>query len=145
MERQEVVEFILNEIKRLNEEEHIHDLNKAKRYDELAKVECRVSNAIVQFISENDLNLENDEIPQDGYLAVAIWINTVGKLGMISDNLKFADNLVKEAGLLGKSIAYKLIANGLEIVDIYGSNFFDDSDCNNYDEYVKDIESKKYK
>lgn len=134
MERQEVVDFILSEVKRLNEEEHVLDLALNKRYKELSRVECKLSNAINIFLQINDLLLADEEIPDGGYLALAIWINTIWFADVIANEEKFAHKLAAEAGDFGKSIAWKVL-DGKSVHSIEWEEFYDDSDA---DKYVSD-------
>lgn len=134
MKRQEVLDFILSEIKRLNEEEHIHDLNKAGRYEELSKVECKSTRAILDFLLTEGLQICEDEIPEGGYLALAIWVNAMAMEDAILDEAKFAGKLSEEAGKLGKSIAYKIVAGTEYLHSIISKEFFSDDDASKYEE-----------
>lgn len=134
MEREEVISFILNEIKRLNEEEHIHDLCKAGRYKELSQVESKLTRGIYEFLCDKYLEMADEEIPEGGCLALAIWVNAMGFLGIFEDENAFAERLADEAGKLGKSTAYKVIEKGVKICDIECDDFFDDCDAETYDE-----------
>lgn len=136
MLRQEVVDFILSEIKRLNEEEHIHDLNKAERYEELSKVECKNTRAILDYLFENDLELRAEEIPEGGFLAVAIWNNVIDMAGTIKFDDEFEEKFVAEGGKLAKSIVYRMKENRCELEDLESEQFFDASDADKYDELM---------
>mgnify|MGYP003305229864 CR=1 FL=1 len=134
MERKEVLTFILSEVKRLNDEEHIHDLCKAGRYKELSQVESKLTRGIYEFFWDESLNMSDEEIPEGGCLALAIWGNAIGFPGIFEDEKAFAERLAEEAGKLGKSIAYKVLVQNEEICCIECDKFFDDSDAEAYDE-----------
>lgn len=124
MERQQVLEFIFNEAKRLIEEEHIDDLCKHKRYEELANVEVKSTMRITSYILDKNLDLTCKEISEGMYFPIAFWSNSMA-LPIIKHNeeKKFADKLEKEAGELGKSIA-KRVYEGQIICDIKPEDFF---------------------
>lgn len=128
MERQQVLDFILNEAKRLIEEEHIDDLCKHKRYEELANVEIQTTMGVASYILDNDLNLKCEEIPEGMYLPIAFWSNSIALPLIIKkeEQQKFADNLEKEAGELGEAIAER-VYKGQTIGGIKLEDFFDTS------------------
>lgn len=127
MERQQVVEFILKEATRLIEEEHIDDLCKHKRYEELANVEVQTTMAIQSYIYINCLDLTCEEIPEGMYLPVAFWCNSMQLDGLIKseEQYKYAENLEKEAGEFGEAIARKVYSDNCEIGVIPVDKFFD--------------------
>lgn len=133
MERQEVVDFILSEVKRLNEEEHIHDLNKAGRYEELSRVECKNIRGVADYLLRNNLELRAEEIPEGGFLAVAIWNNVIDMAGTVKFDDEFEEKFVAEGGKLAKSVVYKMKENGFELEDLDCDEFFDASDADKYD------------
>lgn len=135
MDRQEALEMFLNEVKRLNEEEHVDDLRKAKRYEELSRVECRICNALMAYVGqEDDLNLRTEEIPKGSFFAASMLINIIGVSGLLEDDEEFAAQLVQEAGELGKSIAFRVYNDKLTISEIEWAEFFNDSYAKNYDD-----------
>ena len=136
LRRDEAVNFILAEAKRLNEEEHIHELNDAKQYEQLSRVGCKISIAIMNFsIMDGGIGLKVDEIPDGSFLAVAMIANLIGVIGTIDEQDKFVDKLVVETGELGKSLAVKIIRQKRLIERIHSYEFFDVSDAGLYEYY----------
>ncbi len=134
MERHEVVDFILTEAKRLNEEEHVLELCEDGEYEKLKAVGIKMNREVADFLLDNNVNLQVEEIPEGSYLAIAMWTNAMCMIGVIDDEREFVMKLASEAGKLGKSIAGYVFSENSEIWDIAAKDFFDDSYAEYYEE-----------
>lgn len=147
MSEQEVLDFILSELKRLNEEKHVMDLCKAGQYEELSQIECNYPEEVVDwFKAENILDLKAEEIPKEEgmFLAFAIWLHNAKdfcECEIFEDWEKFADILADEAGELGKSIAYQMDNACLNHID----HFFTDEYAGKYAKYCIDDDDEDSK
>lgn len=137
MERQEAVKFIQKETKRLREEEHIDDLFKANRSEELAAVECHTSKKFSDFLMKSDyeLMLTDEEIAEGSCMATAMWGTSsyLNNAQLFTDVEHFAHRLAREAGDPGKNVAAQML-DGEELFDIPSEDFFSTKYAEEYDE-----------
>lgn len=145
MDRDEVVSFILSEAARLTNEEHVVDLAKAGRYDELKDIEIHVTRQVYEFFHDNKfrcnpnkLLLDTEDIPEGMFLAVAMIFNIIGSYNDLDINdtitVSFAEKLALEAGDLGKNIA-ALMQSAENLHEINSTEFFSDAYADEYEEY----------
>lgn len=138
MNRQQVVEFIFKEAERLNNEEHVVDLAKAGRFEELAAIGCETTREVIEGMSTTYLKLTNENIKEGHCTPIVIWLFT-----LITDEndemffgdeevTKFAHRLALEAGKWGKSVAF-LILEGEDLCDMNSEEFFSDEYAADYD------------
>lgn len=142
MERAEVVKFFQNEMERLIKEEHVGDFFRINCAEELAAVECRSTMAVAEYIDNNDIMLKDEEIPEGGYVALALWMRSSCWTNecLIEDVDSFAHRLAKEdAGLYVKNIAYQML-DGEDLCNISEEDFFSDKYANDYDKEYGDAE-----
>lgn len=134
MERKEAFEFLSKEVRRLIEEEHVNDLFKACCAEELAAVECRTTKAFFDFLYNEDIILEDEEIEDGDCVAIALWgaSSYVYNDQLVADIEKYAHRLAKEGGVYGKNIAFQML-EGTEICDIPTKDFFSDEYAEDYD------------
>lgn len=141
MDRQQVVEFIFKEVERLNNEEHVVDLAKAGRFEELAAIDCRITQWINNWLY-NALEITDDEIPEGNCAALVVWFASCTSNyneQLLKDPKKFAYRLAAEAGDWGKSIAYIILEEETELCEIDTEEFFSDEYAADYDkEYGED-------
>lgn len=143
MERDEAVKYFQKEIKRLVEDEHVVDLFQKNCAEELAAVECRITKAVTQFLDDNDIMLTDEEIPEGGCAALALWMTSSCWTNdrLIEDVESFAHRLAKEdAGRYVKNIAYQMLDEE-DLCSISTEDFFSDYYIEAYDEeYGNDAE-----
>ena len=136
MEREEVVAFIEKETKRLREQEHLDDLVKANRFDELSQLECQITMSVRDFFDCDYLHLKDEEIAEGDCMATAIWCATCAddkNKNLFDNEERVARRLAKEAGPMGKNVA-ALILDGYKLYDIQLQEFFSDQYASKYDE-----------
>lgn len=135
MEREEAVKYFQNEITRLRDEEHVNDLFKTNCAEELAAVECRITKAISEYLDNKDLQLTDEEIPEGGCAALALWGTSLFARNeeLIEDVESFARRLAEEAGVYGKNIAAQMLDEE-ELINISLEDFFSDRYAQEYDE-----------
>ena len=132
----EVVAFIQQEVKRLREEEHLDDLVKANRFDELKQLECRINKPVHDFLYAGCLYLQDEEIPEGACAAIAIWFATCtdeSNEHLFADKEGFAYRMAREEGLLGKNLAVQML-DGADLYEIDEEEFFSDHYVQEFDE-----------
>lgn len=136
MDREDVVLFIRKEAKRLREEEHIDDLIKSKRWDELSKVACQTVKGVTDYVCDYSLELQDDEIPEGACSAMAIWFASCAiddNTYLLEDVESFAHRWASEAGSFGKNGAVQIL-DGNEFFEICSEDFYTDKFAEEYDE-----------
>lgn len=136
MQREEVVAFIRKETKRLREQEHLDDLVKANRFDELSQLECQITISIRDFFDCDYLYLKDEEIAEGDCMATVIWCATCAddKNENLFENVeRVACRLAKKAGPMGKNVA-ALMLDGYNLYDIHLKELFSDQYASEYDE-----------
>ena len=133
IKRQQVLDYILNEAERLQVEEHIDDLLKAERYEELRLTECKISHAVMQYLTENKVYLENKNIPKGKFFAIALLVNTLCLDNLVLDEERFTVEIELETGRLGKSLARRIRREG-RVVHVQHEDFFNATDPYDEDE-----------
>lgn len=136
MQREEVVAFIQQEVKRLREEEHLDDLVKANRFEELSQIPCQVIMEVKQFLEEDYLYLQDEEIAEGSCVATAIWAaicTSEINANLFYDENKFAYRMAKESDCLGKNIAVQML-DGAALYEIDEEDFFSDRYVQEFDE-----------
>ena len=131
MTKQDVQDFIIGEAKRLERDEHINDLAKAGRYEELKKVTCQVTREVSEYCIEGEtIGLDVNKIPAGLCLGVAMFENATFTALEDSDLFEnpeeFPMRIAEEAGDIGKNIAALMVA-GKNIADISADEFFSDT------------------
>lgn len=131
--RLEMIYLVVTEVKRLRDEEHVHDLVKAGRYDEIKAISCKSSIELLEALENGDFYLELNEIPDNGYLLLAIWMkaNNIIDSDLLCDWEGFAKGLAKEDVNIGKFIAYKLRNNesiNKIVVEDFGVDILDEEE-----------------
>ncbi len=142
MGRKEVVSFIQNEAKRLREEQHIDDLIKAKSWDKLSKVAFQTTKGVSDYISEESLSLQDDEIPEGDCSAIAMWFASYAidyNSNLVEDVESFAHRWAEEAGDFGKNGAVQIL-DGNEFYEICSEDFYTDKYAEEYDEQYSTVD-----
>ena len=135
MKRKGVVAFIQKEAKRLRGEQHIDDLIKANRFEELSMVECQTVKEVNSFFDFQYLKLKDEEISEGNCAAVTIWLASCANdcnENLFEDMESFAHRLAKEAGPFGKNVAFQMFEGWLW--DICSEDFFSDQYAKKYEE-----------
>lgn len=138
MTRDEVKNYILNEAKRLEEEEHVTELAKNGQFEKLKQVEVRTKTTISEFLRKYDLDLGPSEIPAGLITGLVIW-----KFCCANDHAddeffpldledEIYERLASEAGDMGKSICVHVRAYMDGISNLSIDEFFNDDEAMNY-------------
>lgn len=144
MKREEALTFLNNEIARLRNEEHVNELFRECRAKELSHIECRITKAVLEFLSDNEILLRDDEIADGDCASIALWAATnPGTFsGFFDDEKKFAHRLAKETGPYGENIAAQII-KGQHLSCIFLEDLFSDKYAEEYRQRCK-FESTDY-
>lgn len=147
MNRKDFLKFLFEETRRLVDEELVHALRIAGRYNQLENIACNIPKNVEEYLVDYTPIIKCSEIPREHAYAIAMWLNYVRRNAAsltfwdIQDDfffenpLKFAELLVKEAGDAGKSIAFHM-KNGKDIATIKKSDFFTEKFAKDYDEMI---------
>ncbi len=74
MERKEVIEFLDSQFKKLKEEEHVEDLMKHGRVNELKQLAEELDfSRLHEFCKKKDLNLQIDEISEEHFYEMIFY------------------------------------------------------------------------
>lgn len=106
MERYEIIKKVRNDLCKLKEEEHVEDLMKAGRVDELSKIAKEIKfDEVNEFLSANLLNMIEEDY--EGYcmeLVFYICVSGFSEVDFVKDRERFISEL-SDTGNLGNIIA----------------------------------------
>lgn len=116
MTREKVIKFLEAQLKKLKEE-HVADLMKANRVEELEEIADELEfEPLVEFLEENIiLDLENHEILEDCHYELAFYISQSGydDTCIFDDYEDFVDLLEKTQEELAETIATIMVTTDL--------------------------------
>lgn len=122
MDRKKVVEFLRSQLKKLKEEEHVEDLMKHGRIDELKEVAEEMDYSMLdEFCIEDDLDLEMDEIPLEGYeyeMVFYAMYSELDDLEIFADDDDFIELLEAKNEKIASKIVELMFLNDLSEITI---------------------------
>lgn len=108
-ERKKIIEFFYKELEKLKTEEHVEDLMKARRSEELKRIVEKIDfSPVRKFIEKNEsLDLSKDEIKEEFCyeIVIYIWGSGKGDWDFFEEDDEFRDVLYEKEEELAEAIA----------------------------------------